>query len=45
MMLMVAGLGVVFALAYEISGSLWPPIAIHATYNSLGITLLFVMLA
>lgn len=45
MMLMVAGLGVVFALAYELSGSLWPPIAIHATYNSLGITLLFVMLA
>ena len=45
MMLMVAGLGVVFALAYEISGSLWPPIAIHATYNSVGITLLFVMLA
>ena len=45
MMLMVAGLGVIFALAYEISGSLWAPIAIHATYNSLGITLLFVMLA
>ncbi len=45
MMVMVAGLGVIFALAYEISGSLWAPIAIHATYNSLGITLLFVMLA
>jgi len=44
MMLMVGGLGVVVALAYEVSGSLWPPIAIHATYNSLGITLLFATL-
>jgi membrane protease YdiL (CAAX protease family) len=44
LMAMVGGLGLILALVYEVSGSLWPPIAIHATYNSLAITLLFATL-
>lgn len=33
--------GIVLALAYERSGSLWPPIIIHAVQNSVSIVLMF----
>ncbi len=38
-------LGFVMALAYERSGTLWVPFVIHAVYNSLSLTMLFVFLA
>ena len=38
---LVAVIGVVLAFAYERSASLWPPIAIHATYNSAGILMVY----
>lgn len=37
--------GVVLALAYERSGSLWPPIVIHAVQNSVSILLMFLAMA
>ncbi len=36
-----AGIGVVLALAFERTASLWPPIAIHVTFNSAGILLVY----
>jgi membrane protease YdiL (CAAX protease family) len=33
--------GIILALAYERSGSLWPPIIIHAVQNSVSILLMF----
>jgi membrane protease YdiL (CAAX protease family) len=38
-MVLVALFGVVLALTYERTRSLWPPIALHATNNCLGLTL------
>jgi hypothetical protein len=37
--------GIVLALAYERSGSLWPPIIIHAVQNSVSIVLMFISMA
>jgi hypothetical protein len=37
--------GIVLALAYERSGSLWPPIIIHAVQNSVSIVLMFLSMA
>lgn len=39
-----AVMGAVLAVAYERSGTLWVPVTIHATYNSLSIILLFAAL-
>ena len=37
--------GIVLALAYERSGSLWPSIIIHAVQNSVSIVLMFLTVA
>jgi uncharacterized protein len=37
--------GIILALAYEFTGSLWLPIVLHAMQNSLAVTLIFVSLA
>ncbi len=39
-----AAVGLVLALAYEIAGSLWSPVIIHATQNSVAISLMFASL-
>ena len=36
-----AVIGVVLAMVYEKSGSMWPAAMVHGTYNSLGITLIY----
>lgn len=38
-------MGLILALAYELSGSLWLAILLHAIQNSLAVTLIFVALA
>jgi membrane protease YdiL (CAAX protease family) len=45
LMLLVAVLGVVFALAYERSGSLWAPVGIHGAYNSAVVAAIYASLA
>lgn len=45
LMLLVAFLGVVLAIAYERSGTLWAPISIHATQNSTVVLLIYGALA
>jgi uncharacterized protein len=37
--------GIILALAYEFTGSLWLPIVLHAMQNSLAVTVIFVSLA
>lgn len=37
--------GIILALAYELSGSLWLSILLHGLQNSLAVTLIFVLLA
>ncbi len=44
-MLLVAVLGVIFALAYERSGSLWAPVGIHGAYNSAVVVAIYWSLA
>ena len=41
----IALLGVMLAVIYEYSGSLWPAVAAHGLYNSLTVTLLYALLA
>lgn len=45
LMVLVALLGIVLALAYERTGSLWPPIIIHATNNTIAIVLVYIAAA
>jgi len=40
-----AVLGVLLALVYEKSGSLWPAVAVHALFNSVGVVLVYIALA
>lgn len=45
LMVLVALLGVVLALAYERTGSLWPSVIIHATNNTVAVVLVYVAAA
>jgi hypothetical protein len=40
-----AVIGVILALVYEKSGSLWPAIAVHALFNSVGVVLVYLALS
>jgi len=40
-----AVIGVILALVYEKSGSLWPAIVVHALFNSVGVVLVYLALA
>ncbi len=40
-----AVVGVILALVYERSGSLWPAVLVHALFNSLGVVLVYLALA
>ena len=40
-----AAVGLVLAIAYEKTGSLWSPVIIHATQNSVAIAIMFASLA
>lgn len=40
----IAVLGVILALLYELSGSLWTSVLAHAVYNSINVLLLYVLL-
>jgi membrane protease YdiL (CAAX protease family) len=42
-MVLLAVLGILLALAYERTGSLWPPIAIHATNNCVGLVVSYAL--
>jgi membrane protease YdiL (CAAX protease family) len=40
-----AVIGVILALVYEKSGSLWPAVLVHVLFNSLGVVLVYIALA
>ena len=40
-----AVIGVILALVYEKSGSLWPAVIVHALFNSVGVVLVYLALA
>jgi membrane protease YdiL (CAAX protease family) len=40
-----AVIGVILALVYEKSGSLWPAVVVHALFNSTGVVLVYLALA